>query len=633
MRKSLIVVVAVVLVAILVLWLVPQFISADAYKGTIVSRLRAATGRDVTIGGNLSLSLFPRIAFEASNIAVANPPGGPSPDLARARKLDVALELIPLLSGRIVIDHLDLIDPTIALEIDKQGMPNWRLATAGPATTPVAAPAITTPNGMVTSGLAALASMRVGDLTISDGDITFVDLRSNQRRELSHVDVRIAEPAIDRPATVSGSAQWRGQTITLLATLGDPGVIMNESGKSPFEVAVTAKPITAKFTGTLAGAGTSLTLDGTADLAMPSVRGFIAWSGMGLALPRHGFGTLSIAGKVHADNGKAQFSDAKVALDTIEATGTVAIDLTAAEPVLTATLQTGILDFNPYLPPQSAGSGWSRETYDVAPLRQVAFDFDLAAQGVRYRRLTIGKSDIGLHLKDSHLVIDLRRVALYRGTAKGEIQLDVTRQTPRLAADLSMSGVQIGPLARDLAGITAVQGAGTATITATATGDSQLAMVKSLHGKGSFRVADAAVSGVDLTDMLHNVGGAFTGGGGTQISKAAGTFTIANGMMRNPDLTVSLTSMDATGAGTVNLPARTVDYRVKPQLIAGTVTVPVIISGPWDNLSYRPDLAGIAKGLVTAPGRAVEGAAGLGKNVGEGLGNGIGKTLNGLFGK
>ena len=59
-----------------------------------------------------------------------------------------------------------------------------------------------------------------------------------------------------------------------------------------------------------------------------------------------------------------------------------------------------------------------------------------------------------------------------------------------------------------------------------------------------------------------------------------------------------------TGAGTVDLPQRTVNYRVTPN-VAGVLAVPVDVTGPWDNLSYRPDLAGIAKGLAEDPGKAL----------------------------
>jgi AsmA protein len=72
----------------------------------------------------------------------------------------------------------------------------------------------------------------------------------------------------------------------------------------------------------------------------------------------------------------------------------------------------------------------------------------------------------------------------------------------------------------------------------------------------------------------------------------------------------------------VELPPRTVHYRVEPKAVAslegqggksdvGGIQVPVIIEGPWDNLSYRPDLEAMLKGQATkAIGDAIGGKAG-----------------------
>ena len=82
------------------------------------------------------------------------------------------------------------------------------------------------------------------------------------------------------------------------------------------------------------------------------------------------------------------------------------------------------------------------------------------------------------------------------------------------------------------------------------------------------------------------------------------------------------------------------------------MTVPVIIKGPWHNLSYRPDLAGAVKDLLKDPGKVVDQAKNAAKqakdlvkdpgnvikdlklpgNVGGGVDDAV-KGLKGLFGK
>ena len=106
-----------------------------------------------------------------------------------------------------------------------------------------------------------------------------------------------------------------------------------------------------------------------------------------------------------------------------------------------------------------------------------------------------------------------------------------------------------------------------------------------------------------------------------------------------------------TGRGTVNLARRRVNYRIKPKLVASTsgqdsragapgISVPVIVSGPWDNISYKPDLAGAIGGIAKDPIKALESLKGLLPGTsGDGDSKPVlsipdaGKFLKGLFGR
>ncbi len=75
------------------------------------------------------------------------------------------------------------------------------------------------------------------------------------------------------------------------------------------------------------------------------------------------------------------------------------------------------------------------------------------------------------------------------------------------------------------------------------------------------------------------------------------------------------------GAGTVDLPKRMVDYKITPKVVASAqgqggqqnlagVAVPVLVQGKFDNLSYKPDLAGMVKQLGD-PSKALDSVKGL----------------------
>ncbi|MES0403998.1 MAG: AsmA family protein, partial [Hyphomicrobium sp.] len=92
----------------------------------------------------------------------------------------------------------------------------------------------------------------------------------------------------------------------------------------------------------------------------------------------------------------------------------------------------------------------------------------------------------------------------------------------------------------------------------------------------------------------------------------------------------------ATGAGTVNLPQRTLDYQVIPKLVASLsgqggqtdlsgIEIPVNITGSWDNPDIAPDIAGALNSEST-----VEAVKSIGKNF---EGKDAGEIVDDLFGK
>src|SRR5688572_8435416 len=100
-------------------------IGRGAWSDEIDAELERATGRTVTHGAvTVRLGLQPRIAM--ADATIANIPGGSRPDFARIGRLEVTLELLPLLAGRVEIDSLLLADADIILERDAEGRANWR---------------------------------------------------------------------------------------------------------------------------------------------------------------------------------------------------------------------------------------------------------------------------------------------------------------------------------------------------------------------------------------------------------------------------------------------------------------------------------------------------------------------------
>lgn len=134
-------------------------VDPNDFKPQLVAAVEQATGRTLTVGGDLSIgkSLWPVVVV--SDVSLANLPGGSRPDIAHAERIQARLSLPALLHRRVEITSLELTGPNILFET-VAGKPNWvfdtdaggRAAAAGKAGPgwSLRVPAVHVQNGMVT---------------------------------------------------------------------------------------------------------------------------------------------------------------------------------------------------------------------------------------------------------------------------------------------------------------------------------------------------------------------------------------------------------------------------------------------------------------------------------------------------
>lgn len=636
MKKLLIGLGVIVVLLIAAVVVVPMLIPLESYKSELQAQVKAKTGRDLRIDGDISLSVFPTIAVSVADVGFANAPGAATPEMVTVERLDVALQILPLLSREVVIDHFILERPMISLEVDAAGKPNWQLDTGSAA----AAPSSEAGGGAVGGDSTGLSEVRLGDVRLVDGTLSYVDRQGGQEVQVSEINMEVSLPSLSSPFAAEGSAKWNGQTVTLKVDAANPQALLSGEA-SNLAMAVESEPVTFSFDGAARKAA-ALGLQGKLALDVPSIRALAAWVGQPLDFPGEGLGPFNVAGELEMTGPKIALTNAEIRLDEIAGQGLFSIDATGAKPMIRAELAVDELNLNPYLPPEradgeavasdtgtggaaggdAAGGEWSDEPIDVSALGVLDADLAFNAGGILFRDLKIGKSSLKVVLKDSKLTADLAEMQLYEGSGKGRIVVDGSSGKPAIAADFDLANLQAGPFLNDLAKFDRILGTAESKISVKATGRSQQELVSSLNGAGSVVFRDGAIKGINLAAMMRNISVAaieqsFDDAQATDFAELSGTFKIDKGIVRNDDLSLIAPLVRVTGAGEVPLPPRTIDYTVKPKLV-GTlegqggaselagVGVPIKVTGPWHDISYKPDLAGALKDKIKDPGAVVE---------------------------
>lgn len=604
-KKILIGLGVVILLIIVAIVVVPMLIPLDAYKQQLVARIQQATGRQAKIAGEFNFSIFPNVEFTAGKVSLANASGHQPAQMIEIGKLYVRVVPWPLLSGHVQVESLALDKPVIALSVDKAGRPNWQFGAGGghPAA------AVSRPGA---GGGGFVKGVSLGDVRIVGGRILYADARTGRHYEADKVDLKLSLPALSQPFIADGSLVWRKEKVALHLRLARPDRLL-AGEPTPVEARLAAPALKASFRGTLAHKK-AIAAQGALALESPSLRRLIAWAGSPLAAPGSGFGRFKLTGTAALAGADLTLKKAEIALDAIKATGDLRIDAARSRPYVEAKLSLDRLDLNPYLPspakdpPGAAAThGWSTAPLDFAALRRADANLDLRLGALAVRRIKIGHSHLLVTLKGGRLVLDLRQMALYGGNGKAKLTLDGSGGTPAIAFNADLSGLKLNPFLADTIGSSRLEGTANGSATASGHGGSQRAIVSTLAGSGKFKFRDGAIRGINLAAMVRNVKGAFRNAQAlrqqkTDFTEISGSYTIKNGVLANKDLDFKSPLLRVTGRGTVNLVARTVDYRVEPKLVASLagqggksglagIMVPVIVTGPWDDLHYRPDLA------------------------------------------
>ncbi len=628
-------------------FVLPALIPVEIYKAQIANAARAATGRELVIKGDFKLAVLPRLELEASDVSFANAPGAAQPEMVTLKQLLVRLELLPILFGKIKVDRFVLVEPVIHLEVDKDGRANWVFETAGAEASGDQGQTEDTAQtgteqaggGQAGQGVAKtteLTELNLGEVRLEGGQLTYSDLRSGQNEQLDDINMELSLPDLDSPFGAAGSLVWHGEKLTL-SLEGDALRPLMAGAETGLALALAAAPVELDYKGNVT-LSEPLKLGGELDLNVPSIRKLAAWTGNPIEHSGRGLGLLKIKGQVAVTGALYAFTDAQIAFDNMFATGDLTADTGGSRTQLKGRLDVDQLDLNTYLPPidqqpaeqttedaaTNPPSDWSDAPLDLTPLLAANIDFDLTVGAIKVQDIKIDRSALKVSLKDGLLVADLTELNLYGGTAKGRIEVDGRQKMPVVKKDFVIEGIEAQPLLIDAANFNRLEGTGRFEISATTRGLSQREMIKALNGKGSFKFIDGAISGINIAAMARNPSSSLMEGAAgkqqkTDFAELSGSFNIKNGLLRNKDLLLLSPLLRVTGRGKIPMPERALDYRIEPKIVgslegqggdakAGGLGVPILITGPWHELQWQPDVGDTLKEIAKDPEKAVKSA-------------------------
>jgi hypothetical protein len=279
----------------------PMVVDWNGYRATIAAELSRATGRAVSLGGPIEVSLLPQPRILANNVSLSGPDAAAG-DLLRLRAVELQVRLLPLLTGHVVVERLTLVRPEILVETDEAGHLVWVMDGAGGDLLP---------------------DIALQRFAISDGTLVWRDRGHGVRARVEKISLKLSADTLAGPAKAEGRAEIDGVPVRFTAGIG------RVNGKLPVSLNVALDSADLDVKGEFVGqylsterriTGRLKASTGDARAVLDALAGRAAAAGIGPALIAH---PVSFEARVAATPDAVDLQDIILGLADQRATGAV----------------------------------------------------------------------------------------------------------------------------------------------------------------------------------------------------------------------------------------------------------------------------------------------------------------------
>lgn len=435
------------------------FFDWNWFKDAIVARASEATGRKVTIAGDIQgeFAFTPRIRI--GGIRIENTPWGKATDMVEIESVDFKIALLELLRGRIEIPDLKVAGAKISLEKNSDGAANWNFdpSVAG------AAKEVVVPDDRQEFPI-------IGRLSVENSRIGYRDAQQD-------IDIsgRIADlegsPARPHRVRLEGDGRFRGRSFDLDLTAGS--ILQLREGEDPYPIDLTLNVgqtvLAAKGT-----ANAPLDMDGL-DFALDIAGDNLADLYLITGIPLPPTAAYKIRGRLgrRADVWTMEKLDGRVGASDLA--GNLTVDVASEQPVMTAELTSRKLDFKDLggfigAPPDPSSDGQKtkadkRQTgagparpervlpdvpIDLERLNAMDMQVKFKGKRVLAPNLPIDDLDAELYLKNGRLTLKPLTLGFAGGSVNGIVTLDGREKPPAIDAALTLRGLALKPFVKEL---------------------------------------------------------------------------------------------------------------------------------------------------------------------------------------
>ncbi|AMN44563.1 AsmA family protein [Rhodoplanes sp. Z2-YC6860] len=577
---------AIVLACFAALAAVSFFMPFDTVRDAAKAEIRNVTGLDVVLKGDVDVSLFPTGSITFANVTL----GEDSNPVLVADQLIARLRFIPLITGRIEISDIALIKPRIRVNYDRDGRSNWA------ATVETLARALG-PKANRPVNVASFSEIR-----IDDGVIDVNDAARGIKETLSDVDLALAWPSISKSFAATGRFVWHSEPVDAAVTLTDFAAAL-AGDRSGFKVRLSGPPIKLAFDGNVSTSPT-LKVDGTTAADSASLRDTLRWAGYQPNVGG-GFGRFAIKAKTSVASGTIALSTVNIELDGNVAEGVLTFS-TDGRRSMQGTLAADDLNLTPYLGTirllTANERDWNGGPLSFDDLSGFDLDLRLSAARIAIQRAKLGRTAVALNLRGGKLNVTIGESQAFGGVLKGTLSASAADGGADFKSQMQFVDVDLENCLNDLFQFRRLDGRGDMELNLDASGNSVLALTRSMNGSAKLVGRQGAMIGLNVEQLLRRLerrplsGTGDFRNGRTPFEKLNVDIKIAQGVATVENVSMEGSKVRLGLGGQASIPARDFDLRGVAALASSGAAdaqpafeLPFVVQGQWEDPIILPD--------------------------------------------
>jgi len=593
------------------------FFDPNDFRDEISAEVKGATGRDLVIEGDLSLSVFPWIAVNIGRTQLGNAEGFGDEPFLSFEEARLSVKLVPLLFQQTVtIGTVTLDSFSLNLSVAANGSSNWDDLGQGGQTEPAEETADTAD----TTDSGDTQALEIAEVRLRDASISFRDAQAGTSSTISELSLSVSSVVAEEPFDIAAEFNFHADPAGVSGHLGLLSTMTISEGNQQlsirdFTIKGNLDGVAAETTGYRFSAP-AINVDMPADRV---TMGKMDLSLLGLEMsadvepfslsemrPRMTLlvepfsakalmQTLGVEAPPTADpealtrvsiSSRAEVSATTVALtamtlelDDTKMIGALSVPLTE-QGAYQFELSADSIDLDRYMAPADSTASAPASSEDdieipVDLIRTLKAKGSLELKRALLSGMTFENMALGVTSANGKLRMHPVTAELFDGTYNGDVRINAAGDIPTLSVNENIKGVQLEPLAKAMFEQENITGTIEGSFKLSGGGSNLSAIRRDLDGSMAFTLADGAWEGTDLWHKFRSAYALYKQRpppepklpARTEFSNVRVTGPVKDGVFSNDDLLVELPFVRMTGNGIVNLAEGQIDYEMRARVL------------------------------------------------------------------